>query len=540
MKKFNLFIFVLVVTSQGFAQINEAPQTPVYQYLYRMAEKGKIDWNDYQLPLDRRQIFTALTQLAAQESTLSKTETRELNFYLQEYAFDSLNASTPERRSILRKDSAGRFRMLLLEKGTTKIFADPAFGASYFRSAGLHNLHSYSGLRMAGYFGEHWGFNFSYVDNTERGDTLARDRKFSSEEGIVPTIKTANLVNYGNLRYNLAYRWSNGSLSAGKDALIWGYGIGGNVILSGRAPAFPYIKFDYSPWPWLRFSYFHGWLQSNIIDSAQTYNTGNNVFGGVREIYRPKFIAHHSVSVTPVRGLNIVVGESVVYSEKLNIGYLVPISFFRALDHYASRYNFNAGDNSQFFGLVSIRNVLKNTHAYAQIFIDEIQLSTIFNPKKNRNQLGYTIGLNRTDLFFPYLTAGAEYTRINPFVYSNFISTQTYESQAYPLGDWMGNNADRLHFFLRYTPVAKLRLTFWHQNVRKGGPGTIEQQYSPAPQPPFLFGKLFTYKEVGASLNYEWLHRLVLSMKWTYSTLDYTSGITQRGNSIKIGFGYGL
>lgn len=534
-----LFIFVFGLTINCFCQINESRQTIVYDYLYRMAQKGLIEWQDFQMPMDRRSIRSALTHLAVNEG-LSKIERSELAFYLQEYAFDSLSTEQPERFYFLKKDAAQRLRPLLYEKGDNKIFLDPIAGSHYFRSNGKYNLHYFSGIRLAGYFGKHWGINFSFREATEKGDTLDRDRAFSTEEGIVPTITTGRSINYSQLNYNIGYRWSNGSLSAGKENLSWGYGANGSLLLSGKAPSFPYIKFDYNPWSWLHFSYFHGWLHSNIIDSAQSYNTGTGIIDSRKEVYRPKFIAHHSVNITPVKGLQIAIGESMVYSDKLNIGYLVPVSFFRAFDHYASRYNIRASDNSQFFGFISSRNHIKNTHVYAQLFIDEIRISKIFDAREKRNQLGYTIGINRTDLFTHYLTAGIEYSRINPFVYNNLIPTQTYQSHSYLLGDWMGNNADRVYLFLHYTPLPKLNIKTWHQQVRKGAAGTLAQQYFQQPQPGFLFQKLYNLTETGMAVNYEWLNKLVFSARATIMNLQYTNTPSIKNNSFKIGFSYGL
>ena len=71
-------------------------------------------------------------------------------------------------------------------------------------------------------------------------------------------------------------------------------------------------------------------------------------------------------------------------------------------------------------------------------FVDEIRIATIFNATKSRNQLGLTLGATVTDIGLPYLTLGAEYTRINPFVYRNLTPAQDYTSQDYSLGDWMG------------------------------------------------------------------------------------------------------
>ena len=230
---------------------------------------------------------------------------------------------------------------------------------------------------------------------------MLHKNSFSPVEGVVPTIQSQSLINYSSFNYNIGYRWSNGSISAGQENLSWGYGLSGNIALSGRAPSFPFIKLDFEPWEWLHFSYFHGWLQSNIIDSARSYSTGTGLYDGRREIFYPKFIAHHSLTATPLKGLDISVGESIVYSDQLSFAYLIPINFFKVYDQYHSRYNIKAGDNSQFFGLISSRNHIKNTHIYSQVFIDEIRISKIFDSRLKRNQLGYTLGINRTDLFLP-------------------------------------------------------------------------------------------------------------------------------------------
>jgi hypothetical protein len=528
------------ITINCFGQINEPGHTPVYDYLYRMANKGLTTLPDYQLPLDRRTIFSALTQLTATKEKLSGIERSELAFYMQDFAFDSLDADTLQKLTILKKDAANRLRAFSYEDGGNKIFVDPVFGTAYFSSNDRHNHHYYSGVRLGGYFGKQWGFNFFFRENTEKGDSLQRDRVTSPEEGIVPTVATNRLLNYSNLNFNLSYRWSNGLLSIGKDNLSWGYGISGNIMLSGKAPSFPYIKLEFRPWKWLNFSYFHGWLQSNIIDSAASYNTGTGTIDSRREIYRPKFIAHHAITITPVKGLDLALGESMVYSDKLDFAYLIPLNFFRAYDHYNSRYNIKAGDNAQFFSLISSRNHIKNTHLYAEVFVDEITLSRVFSSTKHRNQLGYTLGISRTDLFAHYLTAGIEYARINPFVYNNLIPTQTYQSHEYNLGDWMGNNADRLYLFLQYTPVPRLKIKAWHQKIRKGAAGTLDQQYFQRPQPPFLFGKLYEYKETGATASYEWFNKMLLFFKITKSGYQPTNTAEQSTGSIKIGFSYGL
>jgi hypothetical protein len=539
LRKTFFFIIVIVLAIKSNAQVNELNSSSVIDYLYRMAQKGFITWKDYQLPVDRKDIASAIDSLLLVKSQLTKTEAKELEFYKQEYAFDDLDLSRTEK-TFFKKDNYNRFRIAKYENGGAKIFVDPLIGFQILKAGDKSSHQYFSGVRLAGYFGKRWGFNFAFRDNTEKGDTLTHLSSFAPVEGVVPTIETNRSINYSSFNYNIGYRWKNGSLSAGQENLSWGYGQGGNIALSGRAPSFPFIKFDFKPWSWLHFNYFHGWLQSNIIDSARTYNTGSGIYNSSREFYLPKFIAHHSITVTPLKGLDIALGESIIYSDKLSFAYLIPINFFKIYDQTNSRYNINAGDNSQFFGFISSRNHIKNTHIYAQIFIDEIRASKVFNKRERRNQLGYTFGINRTDLFLNYLTAGVEYSRINPFVYNNLIPAQTYETNSYTLGDWMENNADRFYLFTQYVPLPKLKIKLWYQKIRKGEKGTLEQQYYAVPQPQFLFKKLFDYHETGLLGNYEIINRLMLTFELNSVKIQYANAASTRQNGLKLGFSYGL
>lgn len=539
LRKTFFLILVIALAIKSNSQVNELNSAGVLDYLYRMAQKGFIRWNDYQLPIDRKAIALAIDSLSSIQNQLNKTEAKELDFYKQEYAFDDFNKPAIEK-ILFKRDNFNRLRIGKYEKDEAKIFVDPLIGLQILKTGDKSTRQYFSGVRLAGYFGKRWGFNFAFRDNTEKGDTLTHLNSFAPVEGVVPTLETNRSVNYSSFNYNIGYRWSNGSLSAGQENLSWGYGLGGNIALSGRAPSFPFVKFDFAPWGWLHFNYFHGWLQSNIIDSAKSYPTGSGVTNSTREFYYPKFIAHHSITVTPLKGLDIALGESIVYSDKLSFAYLIPINFFKIYDQTNSRYNINAGDNSQFFGFISSRNHIRNTHIYAQIFIDEIRASKIFNKVERRNQLGYTFGINKTDLFLNYLTLGVEYSRINPFVYNNLMPTQTYASNNYLLGDWMGNNADRFYLFTQYVPLPKLKIKLWYQKIRKGEAGTLYQQYYAVPQPQFLFKKLFDYDEAGFLARYELVNRLMLSFELNSVNTKYVNAVSARQTGLKLGFSYGL
>jgi hypothetical protein len=80
-----------------------------------------------------------------------------------------------------------------------------------------------------------------------------------------------------------------------KDYIEYGYEKFGNLVLSSKAPSFPYIRINLKPVDWFKFTYIHAWLSSLVIDSLKldAYN---------RDIYRDKYFAWHSLTLTPLKG----------------------------------------------------------------------------------------------------------------------------------------------------------------------------------------------------------------------------------------------
>jgi hypothetical protein len=408
-----------------------------------------------------------------------------------------------------------------------------------------------NGLNLWGKVGKKWGYQLLYRDVTELGSV--RDfytvnkldfRRLDAKTGIILVgLNDDKKINHSDVRATINYSFKNGSISFGKDQIVWGYGENGRIVLSDRAPSFPLIRLDYQPIKWLRFNYFHGWLNSEIVDSAKTYPTYNGgVSGDIRIINRQKFIASHTLQFNLKKGLDLAIGESIIYSDQIDPGFLMPINLFKIYDNNKSNYLINAGSNGQYFLQLSSRNQLKNTHLYGSLFIDEIRLASVFNESKSRNQIGYTLGASVTDCFKPYLTVGAEYTRVNPFVYNNLIPAQTYTQFNYPLGDWMGSNFHRKMIFARYNYLPKLKFYARVQLMNKGGEGSVYDQYNAEPQPKFLSDYQQIRNDFFFQASYEWMNNLYLRTSFEYIDDKNTKGrgIRNKESIFQIGFSYGL
>jgi hypothetical protein len=517
----------------------------VYTYLSRMAQKGIIRFDDNIRPLSRTYIAACLDSLQHHSTELSTIEKAELRYYSREYGFEMRSMTDtllPEKISTFRNDLFGRWRSFSATGNGNLLQAEPVFTAATIRGSGKSVTSSSSGLSVWGYLGKHWGFRFFYDDITESGKGFDSTRQNTPETGFIrkdTSLHTSQ--NFSRLRGSISYSWKNGAISFGQDHLLWGYGQAGKIVLSDKVPAFPFIRLDYAPFRWLSFNYTHTWLNSSIIDSARTYPTGNPVFGGQREFYIPKFMATHSLQVHAAKGLDLAAGESIVYSDQVNIGYLFPLMFFKVYDNIANNSNIRTGSNGQLFFQISSRNQLRNTHLYATVFIDEIRVGSLFNKTNSRNQLGFTLGGSVTDLLVPYLTAGIEYTRVNPFVYRNLIPAQDYTSYNYFLGDWMGNNFDRITYSLSYTPVARLKCQLNYQSSRKGAAGTLAQQYFQQPQPDFLFNQQNKQQQISFRAAYELINSLQLTGYYSsLRTNDLISRTNTTNHTLSIGFTYGF
>jgi len=544
MKKY-LFLFFLLFSLQNiiYSQSTwENNNAPVYPYLSRMAQKGFIEFNDIIKPQTRISIQTALIELKEKQSFLTVTEIQELDYFLKEYKNDySVNTFT--KPSFLKKDENNRWRSIHLNSKDLLLNIDPIFGIQNI-SYGKKSIKQVSnGFQMWGSIGnnKNWGYQVYYRDFTETGDVINYDRINNNDNGVIILgDNNKNLRNYSEIRANISYSFKKGLISVGKDHITWGYGENGKLILSDKSPSFPFIRLDYSPIKWLNFNYFNAWLNSNIIDSNLTYNTNTNgVMGDIRYFYKSKYLASHSILINPIKGLTFALGESIIYSDRMDIGFLLPINMFKIYDNNRSNYLINAGSNGQYFLQVSSRNHIKNTHLYGSLFIDEIKVSAVLDKKEKRNQLGYTIGGSTTDLFVNYLNIGVEYTRINPFVYSNLIPAQFYTNYDYQLGDWMGNNFDRYLIFAKYTPYPRLNIYSRYQSIRKGGAGTIYQQYLVQPLPEFLFDYKKNVKSYLFRISYEFLNQIYLLSSFE-KTIEINSKSKISTNRFQLGISLGL
>jgi hypothetical protein len=517
MKRFLIILFLFnVLNHLAFPQVvYESLNSDVYKFLSRLSQKGITDFDDQIRPLNRKYIAEKLIYLKNNSNKLTSLEKDELAFYLEDFGRESdlinnLKVDSAKVSSI-DKDQFGRYRLFSYRDNLFTLNLSPVLGAEIGSKDKERFIHIWNGVSFYGYISDNIGFSFRFIDNTEKGNNLDKWREFTPKTGFhVRSNFTIyefppDKIEYSEVNTNIGTEWSWGRFSVGKDFMEWGYGESGLLVLSQKAPSFPFIRLDVYPVDWLSFNYFHGFLSSDVIDSNATYY---HQTGGERIVFREKYIASHTLSIKPIKGLNLSLGESIIYSDKFEFSYLFPLLFFRVNDHHLSRQINEAGSNSQFFFSVSSRDHITNTHLYSTLFIDELTITNIFDKEKQRNQFGFSLGASVTDLPVENLTLKLEYTKIFPFVYEHYIQTTTYQNASYNLGHWMGSNGDLIYASINYRFLRGLQATLWTQYIRKGDKGNAILQYQTQPQPPFLFGLRKNYTYFGGFVSYEIIHEL--------------------------------
>ncbi|MGH1363089.1 MAG: capsule assembly Wzi family protein [Calditrichia bacterium] len=508
--------FLLLASSYSFSQpVFEPLHREVYTFMERLSQKGIVEFNDVVKPVGRDYIARKLLEAQEKSDELTAVDRDELNFLMREFnpEVERIAKKKPDgyEFGLLRKDKADRWRFFSYHDERFTLNGDPIYGQEIGQNDGESESHRWNGIRLEGYLTDYLAYSFDFRDNLEKGDNIDRTKAFSRETGVILDAQDENeSIEYSETNNYIATGWDWGSFAIGKDVMTWGYAQDGNVVLSTKAPSFPFLRLDLQPAEWISFNYFHGWLESVQVDSSRSYLLED---GRLRKVFRDKYIASHTLTLRPFRGFRFAIGESMVYSDRLELAYLMPLNFYRLTDHLVSNRDNSAGDNAQFFVAFSSRDHVPNTHLFLDFFMDDVAVGDIFNAEKQINSFAWTIGASTTDPGIDNLTISGEYSRINPFVYQHFIPSTTYTSSNYRLGHWIGNNSDSWYGKLNYRIRRGVQASIWGRRVRNGDEGTTVQQYQ-LPRPGFLSDDLFRYNKLtewGIEASYEIAHLLFLT-----------------------------
>lgn len=553
MKKISLLAILLIFTAISYSQ--EVPQhissSGIYEFMDELANQQVITLNSVVKPYSRMLIANKLQEAELNKSQLNKRQLYQLGFYMRAYRLETAgNAKVKQDVDLYRKDN---FSFSLLPPGIfykDSLFAmslQPILGYTGWRNTNGSIYHSWGGLDFKAYIGKHWGIYANLRDNHE-SEVMAFPAYFTQLPGGNYKLNEGGRKggDYSEMRGGIVYSWNWGSFGLMKDHFEWGNNYHGSNIFSGRTPSFAQVSLHLNPVKWLDFHYVHGWLVSEVIDSARSYT----ISSGTRPVFREKYIAANIFTVTPFKRLNISVGNSIIYSDlQVQPAYLIPFLFYKSVDHTLNHNIQN--QNSQMFLDISSRQI-KHMHLYMSLFVDEFSISRVGNQEKN-NFLGWKIGGRISNILKQNVSLTAEYTRTSPMTYQHTIPAATFASNKYNLGHYLYDNSQEIFFSISVKPYKQLNLLASYSLAQHGN----DYVYNATQQSvmyQFMEAKTWENKSINLRADYEFAQNDHIFVSYTISDINgydvdgltashYLEKYTEpfyRGKTNTIGFGLNI
>jgi hypothetical protein len=447
----SIFAIMTLLSNSLFGQ--EVPQSVnnkgIYEYLDELANNQIISINSVIKPYSRLFIAKRLQEAQEKIEQLNPRQQKELDFYLKDFGKE-LNAGKNWKR---RKD-------LFYYKDTLFSFTfNPILGGELFSNTSGKATYWRNGGEIKGYIHK-LGFYASLRDNHEK-PLLGRPAYMTQREG--GHMKDAN--DWSEMQGGVTYSWKWGSAGLVKDRQQWGNNYNGANIFGGINPTFVQLKLHVTPVKWFDFNYFHGWLNSMVVDSTHSYWVTNSYGTDYREVYHKKFIAANLFTFTPLKNLNVSAGNSIIYdNDNANPAYLIPVFFYKSVDHSLTSGINNM--NSQMFIDISSRQI-KHLHLYATMFIDELSVSR-FSKKDEWNFFSYKAGFRLSNFPLSNLSFTSEFTYTYPLSFQHNVPTLTFETADFNLGYYLKDNSREWYVAFDYRPMRTLNINLFFSDAIRG------------------------------------------------------------------------
>jgi hypothetical protein len=501
------------------------------------ARQFLADYQEAAKPLSRMYIAQKFKELEPFRPQMTVVERETYEFYITEFNYELLSLSGDTEPSELR------WHLFSEELTDGIINVDVGYALTAENANGLKNTLSTKDVKFYGYVYKNVGFYFNLDDNKQWGSNINYLRLNTPQKGVIsstgtiitsyswdlttpPATNTLQELSYDEIDAQFSWKVGIFNFSLEKMDNIWGFGENANVILSNKAPSYPQIKMRVHLSDKIDFVYFHGELNSNATDTARSYYANSSGYSVFRDVDHTKYIAAHQIEMRLWKGVDVSVGESVVYSDRGPLlMYLLPVMFFKAGEHYNGDK-----DNCQIFGSLDL-NLIKRTKLYFSLFIDELNTDQFFDQNDSRRQVAFTIGGHTYDILIDNLELTAEYTRANPGPYSHKYPAVTYTNNGYVLGSWTGQNADDAYLSITYRPMFKVKVSLYNEVFRKGSPIPLYDQYSSNQGGySFLDGKQHIERMIGAKINYQPLRDIFINFTAQFHSLKDETDPAQNYN----------
>jgi|WetSurMetagenome_2_1015567.scaffolds.fasta_scaffold72834_2 hypothetical protein len=518
-----LVAFPLLCLSWAAAQVEHVPVThPVYEFLDRLGVEGVLPAHSSSMvPLERTEVLALLRTAASHRSLRGDpmgedAEQATLARYLTEFAPDA--GTRPDEDLVLlgAHESFGAFvNGLVSQKQKYLVVHADSFITVYGELLGSVEYRSLHGdsrgnvdamlTSIGGRFRGTIAGTIGYLLQSTNG-VLLGNRSFALSDPRLATnvkLNEPNSRNFDVTEAYLRYSFGWGSAQFGREFVAQGVGYGDRLILSDNAPAFDAFGLSVH-YKSFRFQYLHASLLSDPSAGSGLLVTepeGSN-----------KYLALHRFQFSLFDRLNVAASEMVIYQRLTpEYAYLLPVNFFKSAEHaLRDRDNALLVFDFEYFPYPGYK-------LYGTWLIDDVDFKKIGTGWWG-NEFGWQGGAYVANIAgLRNLDAIIEYTRIEPYVYSNRLAGNDYSNSGVGLGHRLQPNSDEILAELRFRVSATLRTRLHYavqrhgQNVTMGdslirnvgGALTQGHRNSDSETAPFLDGELIETHRVGIRAEYE-------------------------------------
>ncbi len=460
---FAIALLTALASSIAPAQVENVPiSNPVYEFLDRLGVKGILPhYSNTMIPLSRREVADDLVKASAREERLTDAERAYLAKFRQEFAHEI--DPTQENATALFRDGPADYlsnkEKYLYSFANSDVTAYvQLLGSLEYRTVdgdSYGNTHASLetiGGRVRGTVKNRLGYFLQGTNGALHGN-----REFALSDPRLRSNVKFNNLNSPYFDYTEAYlradlSWFN--IEFGREYNQIGTGYSDRLLLSDNAPVFDFIKLD-AQYKSLRFVFLHGSL---VSDSAIFPGLVQDEPAGVN-----KYLALHRLQVSLFDRLNAGVGEMIIYQRfSPEFGYLNPVVFYKSVEHsLRDRDNAFLSFDAELFPFDGYK-------LYGTWLIDDVDFSKLGTGWWG-NEFGWQGGITAADVAgLADVDAVAEYTRIEPYVYSNRTSGDDYTNNNTSLGHHLAPNSDEWFLQLGWRPAPSLRAWLAYRYTRHG------------------------------------------------------------------------
>ncbi len=321
-----------------------------------------------------------------------------------------------------------------------------------------HNFSFRPGVTLSEYY-SNIGRNFrfrgrGYISFYYRDKVLIYNNSFTDQNLLDDTTYTGNRFRgffAGYTEQSFVKLTSGGlSLKFGRDYAKWGYGRGGNLLISDYAIPYDMLQLEVNL---RRLKYT--WFVSQLEPRSDT----------------SRYLIAHRLEFNIGDKFYLGVAQAVLYGSKsFDFSFSNPFAFY-----YEFQVNENKSANPFIYFDASFYP-MKNLNFYGEFLIDDWQISRKIQGELEPNAYGFIFGFKIGDVGFIGSNIQAEYTQVRNRTYNAIRDYEKFLRFKRPIAHPLGNDFQSLEIWISQWFLDKFQVTLNYKFIEHGE-GGIEKPF---------------------------------------------------------------